>query len=141
MVNHEAECALCRALTLEAERVVYRDDLAFVLLNFEPLKPGHLMVLPVRHVQDMGELNPEEAQAFLRLADRCQEAVRKMQHEETIFFVNGWEHRSQAHLHGHILPSKHNLRGLFVAAEGVAPRSRADVEALNQAAEEMRKVF
>ncbi len=40
---------------------VWRGERAFAVLNAYPYASGHLLVLPLRHVSEMGELTPEES--------------------------------------------------------------------------------
>lgn len=133
-------CALCSARN-QSYRLVYADDLVMVVVNFEPVKPGHVMVMPIRHVENLGDLEPEEAAQYLRTIDRCMAAMTKLSNEPPMCLVNGWAHRTQSHLHVHVLPSKHDMRGLYVAAEGVAERVRVDQETLTRMANDIRAVF
>ena len=50
--------------------VVYRGTAVFVLLNRFPYSSGHLLVAPVRHVGEFGELTDEEALEIHRVAER-----------------------------------------------------------------------
>jgi ATP adenylyltransferase len=64
-------CVFCTIPETEAERVLARGELAYVVLNKFPYNPGHLLVVPLRHVGDLEEATPEEnaaLQAFLQLA-------------------------------------------------------------------------
>jgi ATP adenylyltransferase len=63
-------CIFCLARDGDDEErlVVHRDREAFVLLNRFPYASGHLMVAPLRHVGDFGELEDEEALEIHRLA-------------------------------------------------------------------------
>jgi ATP adenylyltransferase len=65
-------CVFCLATAGDDETslVVHRGQRAFVLLNKFPYSSGHLMVAPVRHVGDFGELTDEEALEIHRLAER-----------------------------------------------------------------------
>ncbi len=68
--EHEG-CFLCGAAAAggdEAELVVHRGERAFVLLNRYPYASGHLMVAPVRHEGEFGDLSAEEAVEIHRLA-------------------------------------------------------------------------
>ena len=62
-------CVFCRALEGDDEDmlVVHRGERAFVLLNKFPYASGHLMVAPVRHIGDYGELDDDEALEIHRL--------------------------------------------------------------------------
>lgn len=134
-------CVLCDALVNEPDRVIYKDEHVFVLVNIEPLKEGHIMILPIRHAELLKDLTPDESHAYLQIMDRCMEAVTEAYGETSMCAVNGWAHRSQPHLHAHILPSKSDLRGLYVASENVHERERADNERLSGIAEKLRPLF
>jgi ATP adenylyltransferase len=73
----EDGCVLCRVRDgLEEERVLARTDLAYVVLNKYPYNPGHLIVVPNRHVGDIEELGPEEGLELHRLLQRSIRALR-----------------------------------------------------------------
>lgn len=63
-------CILC-AVASGDERVeklvLHRQDGLFVTLNLYPYNPGHLMVVPVRHVERLDQLSDDEALAIHRL--------------------------------------------------------------------------
>jgi len=63
-------CILC-AVAASDERVdrlvVHRQADLFVTLNLYPYNPGHLMVVPVRHVEHLSQLSEDEALAIHRL--------------------------------------------------------------------------
>jgi ATP adenylyltransferase len=63
-------CIFCLARDGEDEErlVVHRGSAAFVLLNRFPYASGHLMVAPLRHVGEFGELEDEEVLGVHRLA-------------------------------------------------------------------------
>ena len=132
------DCELCGLREREAHRVVYADDAVVVVVNIEPLKEGHLMILPVRHAENLGDLDPAEAKAFLGTVDRCAKVVGNLSEDPPICLVNYGTHRSQPHLHVHVLPSKQPLRGLFAASEGLDRRVRASQETLTKMADELR---
>lgn len=134
-------CVLCDSLVHETDRIVFKNEHVFVLVNLEPLKDGHLMILPIRHAEQLGDLTPEEAQAFLQTIDRCMAAVTETHQETPMCLVNGWNFRTQPHLHAHVLPSKYGLRGLYAAAEGVERRKQLDPETLKQMADKMKALF
>ncbi len=131
-------CVLCDSFANEKERVIFQDQHVFVLVNIEPIKDGHVMILPIRHAEQLRDLTPEESQAFLQAIDRCMLAVTKLYQETPMCLVNGWSYRTQPHLHAHVLPSKKNLRGLYASAEGLEERKRADEATLKQIAERLR---
>ncbi len=44
--------------------IVWRDDLTFAVLNAYPYATGHLLVMPLRHLSEIGELTPAESAAL-----------------------------------------------------------------------------
>jgi ATP adenylyltransferase len=63
-------CVFCLAAAGDDEEslVVHRGKRAFVLLNKFPYASGHLMVAPLRHGVEFGDLDDEEALELHRLA-------------------------------------------------------------------------
>ena len=57
----------------EESLIVYRGDAVFVILNAFPYNPGHVMVVPFRHLDDYAGLTPAELH---EMADLTQRAVR-----------------------------------------------------------------
>lgn len=131
-------CELCNAFVNEKSRVIVSDDHVFVVPIIEPIKEGHVMVMPIRHAENLGDLTADEARAFLAAINRVMDAVKQAYGETPMLLVNGWEYRSQPHLHAHVLPSKTNLRGLYAASEGSVGRNRASIEELTAMADKIR---
>ena len=62
----------------EAHYVIARDRTCYALLNAYPYTGGHLMVVPYKQVPDLDGLLDEELTDLLRLARRCQNALKKV---------------------------------------------------------------
>lgn len=74
----DAECIFCRIQRgEEAERVLAREDLAYVVLNRYPYSPGHVLVIPSRHVGDLEAVGDDEILALQRLLQRSVKALRE----------------------------------------------------------------
>ena len=71
-------CALLQAPEPSGERILFRDDLAFVTLAKYPYNPGHLLVLPVRHTSDLDDLTAEENAGIADLLQRSVRALRRL---------------------------------------------------------------
>jgi diadenosine tetraphosphate (Ap4A) HIT family hydrolase len=50
---------------------VLENGLAFALFDKFPVTPGHMLLIPRRHVADWFETTPEERQALFGLADEA----------------------------------------------------------------------
>ncbi|HEY7476683.1 MAG TPA: HIT domain-containing protein [Actinomycetota bacterium] len=69
-------CALLAGEGSEDERILRRGERAFVTLAKFPYNPGHLLVLPTRHVGELEELTPEENADVATLLQRSVGALR-----------------------------------------------------------------
>ena len=103
-------CPFCRIPNMSDEDglVVARGDEVYVVLNLHPYNPGHLMVLPYRHVADLEELTSAEAG---ELVSFTQDAVRAMRRVAAPHAFNvGMNLGAVAggslaeHLHQHVVP-------------------------------------
>ena len=70
-------CALADGTGPEEERVLARTGLAFVTLAKYPYNPGHLLVLPMRHVGELEDLSAEENTEVAALLQRGVRALRE----------------------------------------------------------------
>ena len=109
--GRQETCVFCdeAAGTLgEASLVVARGDHAFVLLNKFPYASGHLMVAPLRHVAELGELTPDEVAELHSLAVAGIDALRRTYGPDA--FNVGLNLGAVAggsiagHLHEHVVP-------------------------------------
>ena len=69
-------CALLEDGDPDGDRILRREQLVFVALAKYPYAPGHLLVLPTRHVADIEELTDDEHAAIARLGARPARSVR-----------------------------------------------------------------
>jgi ATP adenylyltransferase len=74
----DAPCVFCRIRDgEEPERVLAREELAYVVLNRFPYSPGHLLVIPSRHVGELEDLSADESLALHQLLQRSLKALRE----------------------------------------------------------------
>ena len=71
-------CPFCRIAAggAQSELVVHRGDTCFVVLNLYPYNPGHLMVVPNRHVADYTDLTAEETAEVASLTQQALRTIR-----------------------------------------------------------------
>ncbi|GAA2676321.1 MULTISPECIES: HIT domain-containing protein [Actinosynnema] len=103
-------CPFCRVPGLADEEglVVARGTSVFALLNLFPYNPGHLMLLPYRHVPDYTDLTPAET---VELAEFTQKAMRVVRRASNPHGFNIGMNQGAvagagiaAHLHQHVVP-------------------------------------
>jgi ATP adenylyltransferase len=107
-VQHADELDRCVFCDPEEELAVHRGPEALVVLNKFPYSSGHLLVAPLRHVGELGELSDVEVVALHRLAVRGIDALRAEYAPHG--FNLGWNIGRVAgagiegHLHLHVVP-------------------------------------
>jgi ATP adenylyltransferase len=69
-------CALPSSGEDEASLILGRGRLAFIILNKFPYNPGHLMVVPFRHIAGYEELTSDEHGEITSLTARAMEALK-----------------------------------------------------------------
>ncbi len=132
------ECPLC---DLSKQEVIYQDDYCFSIIISEPLKAGHLMVLPKRHIISLMDLNAEEAAAIANILGRLAKVFIESSDDDPIIFMNQGKHSTQPHIHFHILPSKGGLRHLFSKYEKIPFRRKANPEELKLSGDKFRSAL
>ncbi|HET7326646.1 MAG TPA: HIT domain-containing protein [Nocardioidaceae bacterium] len=71
-------CPFCRIPTLEdrAGLILARGQHVYAVLNLHPYNPGHLMVVPYRHVGDLEDLTDEETHELTTMTRDAVRAVK-----------------------------------------------------------------
>ncbi|MGW5054590.1 HIT family protein [Actinokineospora sp. NPDC004072] len=103
-------CPFCKLVDLDDPDalIVARGKRVYVVLNLYPYNPGHLMVVPFRHVADYTDLTAEET---VELADHTQRAMRVARKVSAPHGFNIGMNQGviagagiAAHLHQHVVP-------------------------------------
>lgn len=104
------ECPFCLAPQRSDEDalIVYRGELAFVLMNLYPYNSGHLLICPYRHLADYTELTEAERVEVGQLTAEAMRVLRRTAHPDG--FNLGMNQGAvagagiAAHLHQHVVP-------------------------------------
>ena len=76
----EHGCPFCRIPDLPDEEglVVARGETVYAVLNLHPYNPGHLMVLPYRHVAELEDLTGAEAAEVMSFTQRAIRILKRI---------------------------------------------------------------
>jgi ATP adenylyltransferase len=90
-----------------ADLTVFADDLFTVSVNLYPYNPGHLMIFPNRHLEDIREFTVTEEQRITDLTKRFVTLLERT-HQPSAFNI-GYNMGASAgasidHIHLHIIP-------------------------------------
>lgn len=136
-------CVFCAAQETPdgASLIVHDGRAAFVILNLFPYNPGHLMVLPRRHVARLADLTRDELIEMAELTRTSELALTEVYQPQGINVGMNLGRPAGAgvadHLHTHLVPRWTGDTNFMAVVGGV----RVLPEELTQTAERLRPVF
>jgi len=101
-------CAFCTQKVLDAQ-TIYEDDLVRVLYPYQPIVPGHFLIIPKRHVERFEELTDEEMLQISRVIKKVHKAAVKEFDADSYLILqkNGIEAgQTVPHVHFHYIARK-----------------------------------
>lgn len=112
-----AECLFCRiAAGGEDAAIVFEDDRSVAFLDYRPLFPGHVLLVPRLHVETLPELPGDLVRPLFETAQAlCVAVETALGATGTFVAINNRVSQSVPHLHVHVVPRRHKdgLRGFF----------------------------
>lgn len=88
--------------------IVHRGEHCFVILNAYPYTPGHVMVVPYAHLDELQKLPPEAANEMIGLSQRMEGVLRGLYHPDGVNLGMNIGKAAGAgiagHIHMHVLP-------------------------------------
>jgi len=106
-----AGCVFCNALTAgndEAARIVYRGKHCFVILNTYPYTPGHVMIVPYAHLDELLKLPADASNEMMALSQRMESVLRELYTPDGVNLGMNIGKAAGAgiagHIHMHVLP-------------------------------------
>ena len=104
-------CVFCEAAKEKDDakaRIVYRGEHCFVILNTYPYTPGHVMVVPYTHLDELRKLPAMAANEMIALTQRMETVLRDLYHPDGINLGMNIGKAAGAgiagHIHMHVLP-------------------------------------
>jgi ATP adenylyltransferase len=88
--------------------IVHRGKHCFVILNAYPYTPGHVMIVPYSHLDELQKLPAEAAQEMMALSQRMETVLRELYRPDGINLGMNIGKAAGAgiagHIHMHVLP-------------------------------------
>ena len=103
-------CPFCRIPTLDDRTglIVGRGTTVYAVLNLFPYNPGHLMVVPYRHIPDYTDLTTDESTEFTEFTRHALTKLRAVSKPHGFNLgINAGQAAGAgiaAHLHQHVVP-------------------------------------
>lgn len=101
-------CAFCDTDVLNRQKF-YEDDLIIALYTYQPILPGHCLIIPKRHVERFDMLSEDEIAGIGRVIKKVHHAASKVFNTSSYLILqkNGLEvGQSVPHVHFHYIPRK-----------------------------------
>ena len=106
-----AGCVFCELVKLgddEKAHIVFRGEHCFIILNAFPYTPGHVMIVPYAHLDELRKLPAEAAREMMMLSQRMETVLRELYHPDGINLGMNIGKAAGAgiagHIHMHVLP-------------------------------------
>src|SRR3989344_2266647 len=135
----DATCLFCKIRDKQLpSHIIYEDTHTLAFLTIGPINPGHALIIPKKHTQDLHTADTETLQHLLPATQKDADAITKATNAEGITIgINNGKAGGQAvfHLHVHVMPRFTNDG--YKHWEG----KEASQEALKEIAEKIRKSF
>lgn len=137
-------CVFCEAPKEKDDRkarIVHRGHHCFVILNTYPYTPGHVMIVPYTHLDELQKLPRDSADEMMALSQRMETVLRELYQPDGINLGMNIGKAAGAgiagHIHMHVLP-RWVADANFVSVVG---ETRVLPEALEVTWEKMRKAM
>lgn len=101
-----SDCVFCDIVAGKAPAsVVYQDDVVLAFMDIAPINPGHVVVIPKKHLPYMADMDESTGMHLFRATMRIQQAIRNsgVRCEGVNLFVADGEAAGQEVFHLHIL--------------------------------------
>lgn len=130
------DCIFCKIVKGEIpSKKVYEDDNSFAFLDINPRNPGHALVIPKRHVEDIFSISDDDATGLVKAIRGVATGVRKAVGAKGISITqsNGQvAGQLVPHIHFHIIPRTEAEKG--IGLEGVLPIKKQDEASMDSVA-------
>jgi ATP adenylyltransferase len=136
-------CIFCELPKQEDEkaRIVHRGQNCFIILNTYPYTPGHVMIVPFAHLDELDKLPAQTAHEMIELSQKMETVLRTLYKPDGVNLGMNIGSAAGAgiagHIHMHVLP-RWVADANFVSVIG---ETRLLPETLETTWQRMRKVI
>jgi len=99
-------CLFCRIAQRQIPaHIVHEDDEILAFLDIQPVRPGHVLVIPKQHYPYFEDLPAALANRIMALGQQLARAMKTLYQVERVGFMFTGIH--VAHAHAHLIPMHH----------------------------------
>lgn len=104
------DCLFCKIVNNEIPaHKVYEDDAVVAFLDIFPVNPGHVLIVPKKHFNDLFDVDEESLKSLVAVVPRVARLVMTaLDYRAFNLFVNNGAEAGQViyHLHFHVVPRR-----------------------------------
>jgi histidine triad (HIT) family protein len=136
MADRDPDCIFCKIVAGELPgTIVAEDERTVAFMDISPATRGHALVVPRRHVPDLGAIDDDELVAVAAAARRLASRAREVLGADGVNLMNSWGEaawQTVFHFHVHVIPryAGDPLQLPWKPAPGDEDEIRAAAEAL-----------
>jgi histidine triad (HIT) family protein len=108
----QSECLFCKIIRKEIPAVIiYENDHVIAFPSIEPINPGHALIVPKTHSQNIYETPDEHLAELIVASKKIATAVKSVFNAEGVNIINNNDKsagQSIFHTHFHIIPRFHD---------------------------------
>jgi ATP adenylyltransferase len=104
-------CVFCDAIKIDDDEkmmIAHRGEHCYVILNAYPYTPGHVLIVPYVHLDELQKLPAEAASEMMALSQKMETVLRELYHPDGINLGMNIGKAAGAgiagHIHMHVLP-------------------------------------
>lgn len=132
MNSDEKNCPFCRMVRHELNAVVvYEDDEILAIMDLYPATPGHVLVLPKQHIEDIYSMREDLASRIMVAATKIAKVIKQQLSPDGLNLIQSNElaaGQTIRHFHLHIVPRYSGDSVLLKFGHGSAPAKVDELE-------------
>lgn len=100
------DCIFCKIAAGELpSKVLYEDDLVMVIMDVNPIRDGHTLIIPKKHFTDFIELDDDTTKHIFKIAKNMTSILmNKLNAKSVTLLINYGDDQKVKHYHLHLLP-------------------------------------
>lgn len=127
-------CAFCEGAVLDRQ-TFFQGERVLGILTHKPVAPGHVLIIPKRHVERFEDLTSEEVQEIGTCIRKVDQTVRNIfGHKDYLLLQKNGKRAGQSvpHVHFHYLPAVPFLSIKFFLTPWLKPLSGEELQLLQK---------
>ncbi|MCP4119404.1 MAG: HIT family protein [Desulfobacteraceae bacterium] len=126
------DCIFCKIIKGEIPSFkVYEDEKVFAFEDINPISPGHTLVIPKNHAENIWEISEEDLLAVQRASKKIARGIKEALNVDGIacMQLNGRAvHQEVMHYHLHLVPRRVDQPALPIATWDIKPGNMDEIK-------------